>query len=352
MDNDLLPRRRWAKILVCAGYAAAALLAARLSARVIPAALPFGCAFACALILRRPAGFIARRTRVPYRAAAAALTAVFLAAALAFAVFAASRIVAAAPAAVDMISDAARGIVRAVSSAEEKLRTAFPSLAGGSDALGVAVDSVVGELAGRLGSAVTSVAASVASAAPSAVLAAAVFVASAFYFTCGMPRVIGALRPFFKPGALRAVRRVRSAFIAYLKSAVIGAAASFAILSFGFVCMRVGAPFTRAALCALLDFLPVFGVGTALLPWAAVCAFTGRAGYAASLAALYAVCTLTRQFIEPRVLAGAAGVPPIVTLAATYAGYRVGGIAGMIFLPVAVAVAFGALSRPRDGEEI
>ena len=49
---------------------------------------------------------------------------------------------------------------------------------------------------------------------------------------------------------------------------------------------------------------------------------------------LYAAAALTRQALEPRLLGGQIGLPPAVTLAALYVGYRVMGVAGMIVFPL------------------
>ena len=91
-----------------------------------------------------------------------------------------------------------------------------------------------------------------------------------------------------------------------------------------------------AAVTALVDALPVFGTGTVLLPWAAVCLLLGQAPRAVALAALYAVISAVRSFLEPKVMAAQAGLPPLAALAAMYAGFRAFGVAGMILLPVAL----------------
>ena len=91
-----------------------------------------------------------------------------------------------------------------------------------------------------------------------------------------------------------------------------------------------------AALIALIDALPVFGTGTVLLPWAAACLLLGQAPRAVALAALYAVISAVHSFLEPKVMAAQAGLPPLAALAAMYAGFRAFGVAGMILLPVAL----------------
>ena len=84
-----------------------------------------------------------------------------------------------------------------------------------------------------------------------------------------------------------------------------------------------------AALIALIDALPVFGTGTVLLPWAAACLLLGQAPRAVALAALYAVISAVHSFLEPKVMAAQAGLPPLAALAAMYAGFRAFGVASV-----------------------
>ena len=104
----------------------------------------------------------------------------------------------------------------------------------------------------------------------------------------------------------------------------------------GFLLMGQRYALLLAAVTALVDALPVFGTGTVLLPWAAACLLLGQAPRAVALAALYAVISAVRSFLEPKVMAAQAGLPPLAALAAMYAGFRAFGVAGMILLPVAL----------------
>ena len=54
---------------------------------------------------------------------------------------------------------------------------------------------------------------------------------------------------------------------------------------------------------------------------------------------LYAVASLTRTALEPRLLGRQIGLSPLVTLFAMYAGYRLMGIAGMILFPICAILA-------------
>lgn len=90
---------------------------------------------------------------------------------------------------------------------------------------------------------------------------------------------------------------------------------------------------------AFLDFLPMFGTGTVLIPWAIVKLFTGEYAYAAGLALLYVLTQAIRQIIQPKIVGDSMGLPPLTTLFFLYLGFKFRGIAGMI-LAVPVGLIF------------
>lgn len=94
-----------------------------------------------------------------------------------------------------------------------------------------------------------------------------------------------------------------------------------------------------AVAIALLDFLPMFGTGTVLIPWAAVKLFTGDFAYAAGLGLLYVLSQAVRQIIQPKIVGDSMGLPPLTTLFFLFLGYRLRGLAGMI-LAVPVGLIF------------
>lgn len=87
---------------------------------------------------------------------------------------------------------------------------------------------------------------------------------------------------------------------------------------------------------AIVDILPVLGTGTILIPWAAYSLITGNFGMGIGLLVLYAVITVIRQIIEPKLVAGQLGLSPIVTIAALYFGLKVFGVLGMFVTPILV----------------
>ena len=109
---------------------------------------------------------------------------------------------------------------------------------------------------------------------------------------------------------------------------------TFLILTAGFLLLGVDYALLLALLTTVIDALPVFGTGTVLLPWSLLEFVRGNARRGVGFLLLYAAAALTRQALEPRLLGGQIGLPPAVTLAALYVGYRVMGVAGMIVFPL------------------
>lgn len=87
---------------------------------------------------------------------------------------------------------------------------------------------------------------------------------------------------------------------------------------------------------ALVDILPVLGTGTIMVPWAVINLFTGNVGLGIGLLVLYAVITVIRQILEPRLVAMNVGVHPVVTLAGMYLGIQLFGFLGIFILPITI----------------
>lgn len=81
---------------------------------------------------------------------------------------------------------------------------------------------------------------------------------------------------------------------------------------------------------AFLDFLPFFGTGTVLLPWAIIRIFTADYKVAIGLLIIWGGGQLARQLIQPKIVGDSMGVPPLPTLFLLYIGYKMGGVFGMI----------------------
>ncbi len=84
---------------------------------------------------------------------------------------------------------------------------------------------------------------------------------------------------------------------------------------------------------AIVDIIPVLGTGTILIPWAVISFITGKIGLGIGLLVIYVIVLVIRQIIEPKLVAGQVGLPPIATIVAMYVGSKTLGILGFFILP-------------------
>lgn len=132
------------------------------------------------------------------------------------------------------------------------------------------------------------------------------------------------------------LKKLRTALGAYLKTQLRLSLVILGLTAAGLLILGLRSALPTALLIAAVDALPVFGAGTVLIPWGVISFLRGNTVLGVGLLVLYALCSVSRAFLEPRFLGKQIGLNPLVTLAALYAGYRLFGILGMILLPFAV----------------
>ena len=98
--------------------------------------------------------------------------------------------------------------------------------------------------------------------------------------------------------------------------------------------------FLLAAVIALIDILPVLGTGTVLIPWALIALVTGDVYHGVGLLIVYAVITVVRQVIEPKVVGKYIGLPPLASLASMYIGLKLLGFWGLFLFPLGATFLF------------
>lgn len=106
---------------------------------------------------------------------------------------------------------------------------------------------------------------------------------------------------------------------------------------------------------ALFDAFPVLGSAFILVPWAIVLFLKKRIVAAIILLVTLAICTLVRQFLEPKLVGNCIGVRPVYTLISMYVGLKIYGGFGFILGPVSLiamrAIVNAGVKKLRGGEE-
>jgi len=179
------------------------------------------------------------------------------------------------------------------------------------------------------------------------------FLLSAFYFCADLSGITHSLLSLFPArGQERLHRggdRLRELGGNYLRAYFLLFLMTFVELLLGFTFLRLPYIVLPALLIALVDILPVFGVGMVLVPWGVIELLRGNGGRGGGLLALCAVVLLIRQLLEPRIVGKSIGLHPLATLFAAYAGLQLFGLFGMLIGP-AVALLVKGWLKPQGGE--
>ena len=183
---------------------------------------------------------------------------------------------------------------------------------------------------------------------PSFAVASIVFVMASYFLTSDWPRLRSVLTDKLPEGPqvfLVQVRRAVSAgFGGYIKAQVILSVGVFFILLGGFLLIRQSYGLLLALALAVLDFIPIIGAGTVMVPWAVVDLITGEFRHALGLMVVWGIVALYRRAAEPRVLGNQTGLSPILSLVSVYVGMKVAGVWGMILGPVLCLVVLNILN--------
>lgn len=196
-------------------------------------------------------------------------------------------------------------------------------------------DEMMGELMSRISEPTVSAAGRFAKSIPSVLVATIVTFISAYFFIAEREDVIRWSKKV-APDALvsrmtMVMDNLKFAVGGYLKAQLKIMVVVYIILVVGFIILNIHFSFLLGLLIALLDFLPFFGTGTALIPWAIYQFFMGNYKLVVGLVILYAVTQLMRQLIQPKLVGDSMGLRPLLTLFLLYTGYKIGGVFGMIF---------------------
>ncbi len=178
---------------------------------------------------------------------------------------------------------------------------------------------------------------------PWVVLSFIFFLMASYFMMADYPRM-GAVTTRWMPVNLRAFLRFlehtfQSAFTGYIRAELLLSLVVFFILAIGFSVMKLPYALLIAFLLAVLDFIPIVGAGTIMVPWAVVSMALGNWKTAIILLAIWGVIVVFRRVAEPRFLGSQTGLHPLLALIAIYVGMKSFGVVGLIFAPTLLLVA-------------
>ena len=205
------------------------------------------------------------------------------------------------------------------------------------------LDAMMGDLMGKISEPTVMAAGNFAKRIPTVLISVIVTIVSAYFFVAEREDLIRMSKKL-APDALvsrmtMVMDNLKYAVGGYFKAQFKIMAVVFVILLIAFMLFDMHFALILAILIAFLDFLPFFGTGTALIPWALYKFLVGNYKMAVGLIVVYGVTQLVRQIIQPKLVGDSIGLNPLLTLVLLYIGYKVGGVFGMIFaVPVGMII--------------
>ena len=196
------------------------------------------------------------------------------------------------------------------------------------------LDQYMGNLVSNMSEPTVMAAGNIAKSVPYYLISFIVAVLSAYFFIVEREKVLA----WMKRVSPESVQKRMTLVIDNLRYAVGGYfKAQFKIMGIVFLILLVGLGILGtgyfvlvAFLIAFLDFLPFFGTGTAMIPWAVYEFFMGDYKMTVALIVIYVITQAVHQLLQPKLVGDSVGLNPLVTLFLLYIGYRMGGILWMI----------------------
>lgn len=196
------------------------------------------------------------------------------------------------------------------------------------------MDSYVGEMIGRISEPTVSAAGEIAMKIPSYLISFIIMILAAYFFTADRESV-NAWTKKYVPQSIRKrmvliIQNLKFGVGGYFKAQFKIMWVIFLILTVAFFFLKIPYAILLALCIAALDFFPILGTGTVMIPWMIVKLIVGDYRLAIIVIVLYVITLLTHQLLQPKLVADSVGINPIWALLLLYVGYRFDGVIGMI----------------------
>ncbi len=179
---------------------------------------------------------------------------------------------------------------------------------------------------------------------PTALLFVVTLITSAFYFSVDRDKIYGLFKSIIPEKARRYISRFTEggarAAAGYIKSSLILMLITFVEMLIFLWLLRVEYSLIISIVIAVVDVLPLLGVGAVLVPWSIYSFLTANVKMGVWLLVIFIVATVLRNVLEPRILGKRVGVHPFIIIASAYLGFTLLGGVGLLAGPLVCAAFF------------
>ena len=308
---------------------------------------PFLLAFIIAYLLRRPALFLGKTIRLPYKLIAMLLVLLFY---CTIGVLISLLGIKLLTAIADLISNLpplyTEQIVPSLSSFFAEIEGAVsrmdPTLIPVVNDLSTQLIQSIGELISNISVKTVAIISGYASSLPGLFIRLVLMVISTFFIAMDYDVLTGFVARQFS-GKIRDLmieikRYVVGTLFVCIRSYALIMSITFVELSIGFTLIGINKPILIALLIAIFDILPVLGTGGIMIPWVIISVIQTKYSLALGLLILYVAITVIRNIIEPKIVGGQIGLHPVVTLVSLFVGAQLFGVIGLFGFPITLSL--------------
>jgi sporulation integral membrane protein YtvI len=177
---------------------------------------------------------------------------------------------------------------------------------------------------------------------PSVLLKTLLMVISTFFFAGDCDRLshtaLRQLTPRGREIVGQVLQYLRNTLLVVARSYLIIMVMTFVQLAIGFGIIGIPNAMLIAFSIAVFDILPVLGTGGIMIPWMIVVFFQRNYPLAIGLLVVYAVVTVVRNVVEPKIVGKQLDLHPAVTLMSMFVGVSLFGLVGLFGFPIGISL--------------
>lgn len=304
---------------------------------------PFVIAFCVAYIMQRPASFISGKIHIKKGLCALLLSTALYIALAGITVFFVFKIFSFAGQGISYITDFGNTLGTVLNRWEDEIDRILKGISPDFNATGeVLIDEAVKGISQKLTAFLTNMASSIVKSTPSFLFSSIVALAATCYIAKDFDPLSRFVKGLLKKETIVKIKAIKS----ILKTEVLKMLGGYFVLALitlgelfaGLMILGVKNAFLISLVTAVIDILPVLGVGAVLLPWGILSIVSGNIFLGGGILVLYGIITLARNFLEPKIVGNRTGINPLFILLAMFLGLKLIGAAGIIILPVTLIV--------------
>ena len=314
---------------------------------LFPLVSPFLVAFIIAFLLRKPSVLISRHTKTPQKLVSFVLVIAFFAIVGSALAFAGVKIIGAITQLITMLPELYEGtvsplIIALFDSLETAVAQIDPAVVqilndSSSDFVSRVGESVTGLSLGILAS-VSNLAASL----PGMLIKLLLMIISTFFIALDYDKMSAFLKKQVTGRTVVTFYLIRqylvNTLLVVIRSYLIIMTITFTELSIGLSIIGVENALLIALMIAVFDILPILGTGGVMIPWVVITMFQGNTQLGLSLLAVYAIVTVVRNILEPKIVGGQLGLHPVVALMSMFVGASLLGAVGLFGFPIGLSL--------------